>query len=180
MSKAKELIEQLNEQEEVEAGPGDLKDVMNEFNYGLASELDHNAGNLSTGPDATTMLEISSDKGPNWIELILWDKNRFDTPIGSVRYICGMKAQGDGVVVSTGKGIEKIKFNTKDEEIEKIPDIQDKEEYKDKINRIRRIFLGFQLNVVGITGIPNDPNSFESIGKRVGRGLVDKCSQYLK
>jgi hypothetical protein len=179
MSRAKDfmkVVEQVAEAPEL----GDLKAVLDEFDYGLSAELDHNASNLSTGPDATTVFELSSDQGSNWIELQLWDKNRFADSIGSVRYVCGMKADGDSITLSSGKGIEKVKFSSKDEEIEKIPDIKEKEDYKDKIQRIRRIFLGFQLNTTGISGVPNDSNSFESIGRRVGQGLIKSCVQYLK
>lgn len=183
MSRADEFIKSIVEQDEKEQeapNSGDLKAVLDEFDYGLSTELDHNAQNLSTGTEATTIFELNNDQGPNWIELQLWDKNRFDKPMGAVRYVCGMKANNDSITLSSGKGIEKILFSSKDEEIEKIPDIKDKEDYKEKVGRIRRIFLGFQMNVAGITGVPNDPNSFESIGKRVGQGLIQKCSQYLK
>jgi hypothetical protein len=183
MSKAEDIIsivEQGSKEQQEAPNSGDLKAVLDQFDYGLSTELDHNAQNLSTGTESTTMFELNNDQGPNWIELQLWDKNRFDKPIGAVRYVCGMKANEDSIALSTGKGIEKIPFSSKDEEIEKIPDIKDKEAYKEKIGRIRRIFLGFQMNVSGITGIPNDPNSFESIGRKVGQGLVQKCAEYLK
>ena len=174
MSKATTFLRSLPE-----SGNG-MTDVLREFDYGITSELDHNPSNLSTGTDATTLFEISSDCGPNWIELSLWDKNRFDKPIGSVRYVCGMKAESDCLVLSTGNGLERAKFNTFDDEIEKIPDIEDKETYKDKINRIRRILLSFKLNARGIVGVPDDPSSFEGLGHRVGRSLLQKCSPYLK
>jgi hypothetical protein len=183
MSKAEDVIsivEQGAKEQQEAPNAGDLKAVLDEFDYGLSTELDHNAGNLSTGTEAVTVFELSNDQGPNWIELQLWDKNRFDKPIGSVRYVCGMKANPESITLSTGKGIENIKFSSKDEDIEKIPDLQGKDDYKDKINRIRTIFMGFQMNVTGVTGIPNDPNSFESIGRRVGQGLIQKCAQYLK
>ena len=178
MSRAKDFIK-IMEQEQEENPDSDLKSILDEFAYGLSTELDHNAGNLSTGPDAATGFELSNDQGDNWIELQLWDKNRFDTPVGTVRYVCGMKANEDSITLSSGKGIEKVLFSNKDEDIEKIPDIKEKEDYKDKIQRIRRVFLGFQLNVTGIVGIPNDASGFESIGKRVGQGLIKKCAPYL-
>jgi len=180
MSRANEFLRNIIEQGEIDPTASDLSDVLNEYDYGLATELDHNAENLSTGVNASTLFEISSDQGPNWVELRLWDKNRFDTPLGSVRFVCGMKANEDSLALSTGKGIEKISFDNKNDDIEKIPDIKSKEDYKDKIQRIRRIFLGFQLNISGVAGIPNDPNSFENIGRKVGRALIQKCAQYLK
>jgi len=172
----------LEQGEEEVAAPnaGDLKTALDEYDYGLSLELDHNGSNLSTGPDASTVFEINNDQGANWIEFQLWDKNRFDTAIGTIRYICGMKANPDSITVSSGKGIERIKFNSKDEEIENLADVKDKEDYKDKIQRIRRIFMGFQLNTTGIVGIPNDPKSFESIGRRVGQGIIKACTPYLK
>jgi hypothetical protein len=180
MSRAKDFMKVYEQTAGEEAPDNALKDVLGEFDYGLSTELDHNAQNLSTGTDASVTFELNNDQGQNWIELQLWDKNRFDTPIGSVRYICGMKANENSITLSTGKGIEKMKFNSKDEEIDKIPDLKDKDDYKDKVNRIRTIFLGFQMNVNGIVGVPNDPNSFESIGRRVGQGLVKKCAQYMR
>ena len=178
MSRAKDFMK-IIEQAEEKKPDDDLKSIIGEFAYGLSTELDHNAGNLSTGPDAATGFELSNDQGDNWFELQLWDKNRFDTPIGSIRYVCGMKANEDSVTLSSGKGIEKILFNNKDEEIEKIPDIKEKEDYKDKIQRIRRVFLGFQLNITGVAGIPNDQNSFETMGKKVGEGIIKRCAPYL-
>ncbi len=157
-----------------------LSDVLREFDYGITSELDHNVDNLSTGTEATTKLEISCDRGSNWIELSLWDKNRFTKPLGSVRFVCGMKAEIDSLSLSTGKGIEKTKFNTLDDEIENIPDIEDKEEYKNKINKIRRVFLSFRLNAKGVVGVPNDPNSFESLGHKVGKSLLRECLPFMK
>lgn len=183
MSRAEDIIsivEQGSKEQQEAPNSGDLKAVLDELDYGLSTELDHNAQNLSTGVDAATMFELNSDQGPNWIEFQLWDKNRFDKAIGSVRYICGMKANADSITLSSGKGIENIKFNSKDEEIDKIPDLKTKDDYKDKINRIRTIFMGFQMNVDGIVGISNDPNSFENIGRRIAQGMIKKCYPYLK
>lgn len=182
MSRAEEIIKVVEQDAKEQQAPnaGDLKAVLDELDYGLSTELDHNAQNLSTGTEATTIFELSNDQGPNWLEFQLWDKNRFDKPLGSIRYVCGMKANADSISLSSGKGIENVKFNSKDEDIEKIPDLQGKDDYKDKINRIRTILMGFQMNVTGVTGIPNSPDSFENIGRRMGRGLLKKCAPYMK
>lgn len=175
MSKARKFINLI-----LQEGSSDLNDVLREFEYGLSIEMDNNPNNKSSGVDASTMFELSSDKGDNWIELQLWDKNRFDTPIGTVRFVCSMESNDDFITLTTGKGLEKIKFNSKEDEINSLDSLQDKDSYKHKIKSIGLIFLGFKLNAKGITEVSNDSNSFEQIGRRVGKGLIDKCYNLLK
>lgn len=177
MSKANDVIKLF------EQSSGDLSAVLKEFSYGIASELDSNSDNMSNGIDAQSMFEIANDQSSNWIELQLWDKNRFDQPLGSIRYVCSMMTEGEHIILALGKGIEKIKFDSKYSAIDELADMQDEEVrgvYKKKIEAIKRVLKNIKLTVKGIVGVPNDQYSFDTQGRKFANDIVRVCRKYLQ
>lgn len=156
-----------------------LDAVLNKLAYGISNELDGNPNNMSSGNKATTKFELANDQDDNWIEFQLWDKNRFDTPLGAIRYVCSMSDDPAGNIrLANGKGIVSIPFDSKLEDLDTLADLDDmeKENYRENVKKISGILSRMKFNIVGTL----TDNSFEGYGKQLAADLIHKCSNYLK